>query len=581
MTEAPLSAHFLSSSIDRPPLRIGVLLDGPSTSRAAASVIRDLQASNFARIELVVFNARRADAASPRPGDSESPTAFQRFRAEGGIAFATYALLDRRRAGTADDPLDLVDVRELLGDVPSVTIEPMAAGRMDVLPADAMEDIRAKQLDVIVQLGLGRVDGAILSAARDGVWAFHHGDDVRYRGGPACFWEIVEGSPVCGVVLRRLTPDSGGGIVLDGAWFATDAGSLARTRVMAFYGSTHLLIRNLRLLHERGWSGFEARRTADPVVPPSRSIDRSPSVWDVVRWFVPLAVRKMTARLIRVVTRADDVLHWRVAIRVGHAGLGPDGPADMTGFRWIESPPGHYYADPFVVERDGRRWLFFEDYSYARGAAVIACAEIGAGGDLVAVREVLGSVGHLSYPMVVLDGGEALMFPESAAEGVVRAHRATAFPDHWAIAAELLPAAAVDTTVWSQDGRWWFFTTVAEPRGKSAVLMLFHADAFDGPWVPHPLNPISQDVRTNRGGGSLFTDGGRLIRPSQDSSRGYGYSVTLNEITVLSETDYAERPRATITPDWEPGLLGMHTYNHVGDVEVIDGKVSRPRSSVG
>jgi len=88
------------------------------------------------------------------------------------------------------------------------------------------------------------------------------------------------------------------------------------------------------------------------------------------------------------------------------------------------------------------------------GAASIACAEIGPHGDLGEVRQALTAAGHLSYPMVVLDGTDALMVPESAEEGVVRLHRASVFPDSWSVVADLLPEPGVDSTLWHQDGRW-------------------------------------------------------------------------------------------------------------------------------
>jgi hypothetical protein len=35
-----------------------------------------------------------------------------------------------------------------------------------------------------------------------------------------------------------------------------------------------------------------------------------------------------------------------------------------------------------------------------------------------------------------------------------------------------------------------------------------------------------------------------------------------------------------VTPDGIRGLLGIHTYSRVADIEVIDGKVKRPRRAV-
>jgi hypothetical protein len=134
--------------------------------------------------------------------------------------------------------------------------------------------------------------------------------------------------------------------------------------------------------------------------------------------------------------------------------------------------------------------------------------------------------------------------------------------------------------VWHDGERWWFFATLREPTGGGEMLMLFHAPTIDGAWTPHPRNPVSLDVRNVRGAGAIFRDGGKLIRPSQDGSRDYGYSFTLNEIVTLNPDEYHERPLTTVDPRWQPGLLGTHTYNRVGPVEVIDGKVWRPRRGV-
>lgn len=583
MIASPLSSHFLTSTSQRPALAIGLLIDGTTLSRASASVVRDLQASNFARIALLLIDGSGAGSPPPQTGHRAARARFRRFRAEGGLAFAVWAMLDRRMNGKPDDPLELEDCAALLAGIPRLATAPIIAGSRTSLPADQIDAVRAKGLDVIVHLGDSRHPRgvAVLAAAsRFGLWAFRHGDGDQYRGGPSGFWELVRGSPICGVAVVREADGASPRFSLDRAFFATDPPSLARTRRTAHFGSTHLLIRSLRLLHQRGWDWLDAHRLPDPVTGPPGSIDRRPTGWDVVRWFAPMALRKVVARLGRAVSKADDVLHWRIAMRTGGPPIGLDGPPDLSGFQWIEAPRGHYYADPFPVERDGRRWLFLEDYRYDRDAAVIGCMELGEDGRPGAFREVLRSAGHLSYPMIVRADGETLLIPESSAEGVVRAYRATTFPDQWEMAAELLDEAAVDTTVWYQDDRWWLFTTIYEPRGRAGMLMLFHADRIGGPWLSHPLNPISQDVRTNRGGGHLYLDRNRLVRPSQDGSRGYGYSLHLNEVTTLSPDDYAERRRVTITPDAVPGLLGLHTYNRLGDLEVLDGKVARPRRSV-
>jgi hypothetical protein len=172
------------------------------------------------------------------------------------------------------------------------------------------------------------------------------------------------------------------------------------------------------------------------------------------------------------------------------------------------------------------------------------------------------------------------MIPETVRERSVRLYRATDFPLRWEMVAQLYDGTAVDTSVWLQDGKWWFFTTVLEPRGGAPMLMLFFSDHVSGQWSSHPLNPISVDARTSRNAGALFREHGRLIRPSQDVTQSYGYSFALNEVVTLTPDRYEERPLVTVEPTWAPGLLGTHTYARSSGIEAIDARVARRRSEV-
>jgi hypothetical protein len=117
-------------------------------------------------------------------------------------------------------------------------------------------------------------------------------------------------------------------------------------------------------------------------------------------------------------------------------------------------------------------------------------------------------------------------------------------------------------------------TTSAEPDPRAACLLLFYSESLDGSWHFHPANPISTDVRNNRGAGRVFAANNRLIRPSQNCCPVYGSSFSLNEITELSKTQYKERSCKTVT-SWDT-LAGVHTYNFVGNIELIDGKIVTP-----
>ena len=83
------------------------------------------------------------------------------------------------------------------------------------------------------------------------------------------------------------------------------------------------------------------------------------------------------------------------------------------------------------------------------------------------------------------------------------------------------------------------------------------------------------DVRSARSAGALFRHGGKLYRPTQDCSRSYGYSFTLNEIVRLTPRDYEERPVRTVEPgnaaSWTSTIVGTHTYARARSAEIVDG----------
>ncbi|HEV2731239.1 MAG TPA: hypothetical protein VGV15_14505, partial [Terriglobales bacterium] len=119
---------------------------------------------------------------------------------------------------------------------------------------------------------------------------------------------------------------------------------------------------------------------------------------------------------------------------------------------------------------------------------------------------------------------------------------------------------------------WWLMTTKAEPDPRAGTLLLFYSDSLKSRWNFHPANPISTDIRNNRGAGRVFEAGNRLIRPSQNCSPDYGYSFALNEIIDLSETRYSEKTLRIVMPESWAGLSGVHTYNWIKNIEVIDGR---------
>jgi hypothetical protein len=246
---------------------------------------------------------------------------------------------------------------------------------------------------------------------------------------------------------------------------------------------------------------------------------------------------------------------------------------DPAGYRILHPPEGHFYADPILLKREGRNFLFFEDFSYAEDRASICCAELGSDGNLGEVVEVLRCPYHLSYPFVFEHAGETYMIPETKQNRTVELYRAEEFPRRWKLEAVLMKdVSVVDATIHVKDGRFWMFAGISSGRWPNSDEMgIFYADRLTGPWTAHRNNPVVSDVRRARPGGALFYREGRLIRPSQDCARTYGYALNFSELLKLNEEEYEERQVGRIGPEWTKGNRGTHTYAASEDFEVIDG----------
>ena len=92
------------------------------------------------------------------------------------------------------------------------------------------------------------------------------------------------------------------------------------------------------------------------------------------------------------------------------------------------APKDRFYADPFLIERDGKTFIFLEDLRYSEGRALISCCELDADGTPGPVFEVLRRPYHLSYPFLFEENGEIYMIPETKSNRTVELYRATKFP---------------------------------------------------------------------------------------------------------------------------------------------------------
>jgi hypothetical protein len=556
---------FLTSCSPQPALRIGVVVDGDVLPLWQRSVVELVQATNYADVVYVLVGG--------------APRGRIQDRSWRSVLFRLYSRLDRQLYGSrrAPDPDRLVPSRELLNALPGATLHTAQGpdtGERRLTGAEAA-DLPDLDLDVLIDLGSGGPDPRLMAVPRHGVFRCHFGAGADGGEAHAGFPELAGPTPLTTVSLRRVAAGSPAGEVLATATISTVAGvSWALNRFEPLWLATELIVQTLHRLHQSGPGALDPVPLAPAGNAPASGL-RPPGNIETVRFLATALARKARRRLRH--PSADLVPEWRLAIRpVAPETGGIPVLHDAGGFRWLESPPGRHWADPFILERHGRHWLFFEEYLYAEGRGVIVAASLDEEGRPGPVHRILDSGGHLSYPFVFEDGDDVYLLPESADRRSATLYRATDFPHAWEPVATLGDGLQLlDTTLLQEGGLYWTFTSVPGRHRAGYTVLLFWAESLDGPWHPHPASPISRDIRYARGAGRIFRAGGRLFRPVQDGAGGYGRKVHFFEILELTRDVFRERLSGTLAPvslpDAPPRLEGIHTYNRSGRFEVIDG----------
>ncbi|TPJ38710.1 hypothetical protein FJ434_22685 [Mesorhizobium sp. B2-5-13] len=274
---------------------------------------------------------------------------------------------------------------------------------------------------------------------------------------------------------------------------------------------------------------------------------------------------------------------WRVSYRF-HNGQTVAATGLLAGEPWIDLPDDgdRFYADPFPFEWQGRYFIFIEDFCHASTKAVISVTEVFRDGAPTVPRVVIEEPYHLSYPQVFSHGGQIWMLPEGGSGGDLVLYRAESFPDRWVRHSVLIPDRELfDATLLEHGGKFWLFATERDGYGSASdTLVVYYAQALEGPWFPHRSNPVRIDRAAARPGGCFVRMGDRIILPLQNGTDNYGGGLGLADLVELDETKVRLTLPVPILASAKRPYPMIHTLNSSDHLEVIDCRAPAPRSAL-
>ena len=258
----------------------------------------------------------------------------------------------------------------------------------------------------------------------------------------------------------------------------------------------------------------------------------------------------------------------------------------------------YWLADPFLFERDGKAYVFYEAYDMIRSIGKLGYSILDPDTKtLTPPKIILERKYHFSWPYIFEHNGEIYIMPETIGDYRVRLFRAVNFPDVWTEDEILInDIYSCDSILLDGSNGVRYLLTSEEyhntPDGEYASCrvknMLF--EFMQDKLMLKPAGKINPEGKLAaegdygiRNAGKAFRAQGMLIRPGQDCKRTPGVAVPYGRGVVFFKVNsiepYSEEVLFSISCDnigdhlkplSHEKVIGLHTYNFSLHFEVID-----------
>lgn len=545
-------------------LRIGILLDDYHIPAWAYKMLETINSNPSGEI---VLTLKRKTEKIDKQNFLSKITASLRES-----FFSFWYRIDKKLNKCSPDAFETKNIENLF---PSARIEIGLKPNNTVDPnyRCTIEEIKKYKLDLIIKIGTGIPGRDILKFSRYGMWSFYHPEHPLINGGIAGVWEVLDKHDETEIHLIIHTAKEGQ-ILLNKSTFFTNNSSIYRNKDNYHWRASSLIPMKIQELYEMGEEAFFKQIKSLNEHPPfySNKQNSIPGYIDLLFFFHKMALKKISNKL-------RDLFYFDQWIILFKLNSSDNISTSFSQFKKIIPPKDRFWADPHIIKRNGKYYIFMEELKYAENKGNICVIEMDEQGNYTGPFKVLEQDYHLSYPFLTEDQGTLYMIPETKQNNTIELYKCTDFPLKWELEKVLINnIKAVDPTIIFRDNKYWLFCDVTRTQGPSALeeMFIFYSDELvSDRWISHPQNPIISDKKRSRSAGNFFTWKDKLYRPSQDCFKHYGQSMKINQVIELTENSYKEEVVDSILPDWDNNILCTHTINSVDRLTVIDALIRR------
>jgi len=543
-------------------LSLGILFNEFNIPLWQYQILEKLIISDFSEIKLIIK-------------DSSSGSHYDNLVYP--ILYKLHIKLDKLIFSNKNDYGLKTNLSNLLNDVPCLEVSPVKEGLIYVLNEEDCKKLKVINLDVIINFSFTVLKGSVLTIPKYGIWHYSFSDICIDRNSPAGYWEVITKRPETGLFLKMINKNKETTIYR--SWGSTYAFSISINRNGAYNRALLMIPRVLKGIFDNGESYFNKLvKKYNKDIKINKPVPYSLTSFIAFKNLFIHAViifKQLVKKLMYT-----NTLNWSTMYKINNY----DGVGFSTSFHSFQkqlSPKDRFWADPFVISKNNKFYIYVEEFLYKTNKGHISVLELNNKGALINLQRIIEKPYHMSYPFIFESNNTYYMIPETGENKTIELFKCTSFPDKWDFVMNLMEnITARDTTLFYYINKWWLFTSINESGNTSDYHELFlfsSADLFSNKWKSHPDNPVVSDVKTARSAGKIFIHDNKIYRPSQDCSGIYGRAFNLNRIVTLNETEYEESLEIKVEPNWNSHVKGIHTYNFDHNITVIDAYTYRKR----
>lgn len=243
-----------------------------------------------------------------------------------------------------------------------------------------------------------------------------------------------------------------------------------------------------------------------------------------------------------------------------------------------------WYADPLVIKRDGRTYVFMEVFDEKSHLGRIGYSEITESG-WGEVKVVISEQFHLSFPTIIEMNDKLYMIPETSTADKICLYECIEFPDNWKLAKTFLEGEKIvdSIIIENKDNRVVMLASKCH-EDNSLLYKFFEYDIVFGETitlcVKDGVNNRQPYCNYHRNAGGVTSLDEIPLQVSSDVIYGESMvfvprkdvikAVSSGEILDYNRYRKLEKNDREIIGIINKNVVGIHTYSETEDYEVID-----------